>query len=514
MFTSNRRSFLFRSSFALFGSYFLNFTKNAHAGGKISVDVLVYGGTASGIMAAYAAAREGAKVALVLAGPFGGMPAQGLGASDTNNIHVIGGLCHNFYKRIAKAYGYTGLITRFEPHISKNVLHQYIKEAGIKLINKGHISKIQSDGRNITSILLTTGETIEASAYIDASYEGDLLATAGCLFAVGRESAKTYGEDRAGFAAIHAIGAGRTRDTSSRLYAILRPYPSVPRYSADKRVQSYTYRLCLSKDPSNSVKFVAPPGYDPDRYLFEINSLTSSSSFYAADLPNHKFDLNGNYFGKSWSWPTGTLYARKQIAQEHRYYQAGLLYCYATDPRVPSSYREQVNMYGLAKDEFTDNNNWPSQLYVREARRLCGRYIMVEKDCLTNGRKANPIGMGSYPFDSHATAIFAISSTKYEREGTFGPLSSIQTTPYQIPYESLLPNEYDNLLVSVCVSTSHVAWASVRMEPQYMIMGEAAGCAAGLIAKHKVPSGDLAQSITSQLKSYGVVMNLSLRVAQ
>lgn len=504
----SRRSFLLGSSSALFSSAFFGSTGRALAGGTTSVDVLVYGGTAGGIIAAYAAAREGAKVAIVLAGPLGGMTAQGLGASDVNNPHVIGGLCQNFYKRVAKWYGFTGYISRFEPHAAKNILYQYIKEAGIKLISSGHIAKVERNGRKLASIQLTTGEIIQASAYIDASYEGDLFASAGCKFEVGREAAKTFSENKAGFAAVHAICNSPTCDSSGKLYASLLPYPKVARYSADKRIQAYTFRLCLSRDRSNSVPFAAPPGYDADRYLFEINSLSPSSTFVAANLPNRKFDLNGNFFGASWSWPTGSNALRNRLWTDHYKYLAGLLYCYSTDPRVPSAYREQVNSYGLAKDEFTDNHNWPRQLYIREARRLSGRYKMVQADCLDRTKKENPVGMGSYTFDSHATGLFSIDSTHYEREGMLGSLSSIQTNPYQIPYEAMLPIEYDNLFVSVCVSTSHVAWSSIRMEPQFMIMGEAAGCAAGLLVKNKITSADLAPAITSHLKSYGAVMNI------
>ena len=477
----------------------------------LSVDVLVYGGTAGGIMAAYAAAREGARVAVVLAGPLGGMPAQGLGWSDTGKRYVIGGLAATFFQKMGAYYGLTTPVKNFEPHAAWTVFHEFLDEADVAIVNGAYISDIMRAGRTLTAVKLSDGSIVRAKAFVDASYEGDLLALAGCSYRVGRESRAEFGEAYAGFDALPLVNPAATRNAQGRLFAALLPYPtSQERYSADARIQSYTFRLCLSDDPANMRPFAAPAGYVADRYLFELSQLNDTSEFMPGQLQNKtKYDLNGDYFGASWRWPLASLAERDAIWKAHHDYQAGLLHFYSTDPRVPKSFSEQVNVFGLAKDEFIDNDNWPRQLYVREARRLRGHYVMTAKDCTTNARKVHSIGMGSYSFDSHATALFAVNGDTFDSEGTFGPtLATRGTVPYEIPYESLVPLEYDNLLVSVCVSASHMAFASIRMEPQYMIMGEAAGCAAGLVAKRGVHSLDLSANIGGMLKGYGAIVSL------
>jgi hypothetical protein len=475
-----------------------------------SFDVVVYGATPSGVIAAYAAARQGASVALVTAGAIGGMCAQGLGWSDTGKISVIGGLCMEFFRRVAKFYNpaSTSFVKNFEPHAAEAAFMSFIKEAGVKLIHLATVTGVTSSGRKIEAIQLTDGTILKGSAFIDASYEGDLMAAARCLYWCGRDSSTRFNEPNAGFDAVPANHHVPTRDSRGNLFALVKPYPAQARFSADKALQCYTFRLCATNDRTNMVPFPKPAGYDPDRYGFELALLLNSPNkeFSPAPLPHNKFDVNGNYFGGSWGWPEGTAQQRKKIFQDHYNYQAGLLYFYAHDPRVPSTFQAQVNQYGLAKDEFLSTGYWPRQLYIREGRRLVAKHVMLQKDTQTELTKLHPIGMGSYSLDSHAAQVLEIKNGYMDYEGTYGGLETRGTNPYQIPYEALLPREYDNFFVSVCIGASHVAFASLRMEPQFMIMGEAAGHAAGLVAKRKTTSVAVATEMKSHLMSYGAVM--------
>jgi hypothetical protein len=482
----------------------------AKAADSGSFGVVVYGATPGGIMAAYAAAREGASVALVAAGPIGGMSAQGLSWSDTAKLGVIGGLCLEFFHRVGKIYNptSTAIVKNFEPHVAEAAFLSFIKEAGIKLVHFYSVAGVATSGRKIQSIQLTDGTVLKAAAFIDASYEGDLMAAARCAYWVGRDSSTRFNEANAGFDAVPAKHHLTTRDSRGTLFPTLKPYPTQARFTADKAIQSYTFRLSLTNDKSNMVRFAKPAGYDADRYGFELVLLSNPDRIFTPHNIGHnnKFDLNGNYYAASWEWPEGNAQRRKQIFQDHFNYQAGLLYFYANDPRVPSDYREQVNLFGLAKDEFVSTGNWPRQIYIREARRLAAKSVLTWKDTQTELTKLHPIGMGSYSLDSHPTQLLEISNGYMDYEGGFGLLATRATNPYQIPYECLLPREYDNFFVPVCAGASHVAFASLRMEPQFMIMGEAAGCAAGLIAKTGTTSTALATEITAKLRSYRATM--------
>ncbi|OWJ60842.1 FAD-dependent oxidoreductase [Inquilinus limosus] len=511
--TWTRRSILLGMGGAIGSAAFPVIGRAAQSG---NFGVVVYGATPSGIMAAYAAAREGASVALVMAGAFGGMCAQGLGWSDTGKIGVVGGLCMEFFRRVARLYNptSTSFVKNFEPHIAEQAFRAMIREAGVTTIHVATLAGVAGSARKIQSIQLTDGTVLTAQAFVDASYEGDLMAAARCACSVGRESSTRFNEPNAGFDAIPANHHVPTRDSRGNLFPIIKPYPAQARFTADRAVQCYTFRLCVSNDPANKAAFPKPPGYDADRYGFELALLASpNKDFSPAPVGHSKFDVNGNYFGGPWDWAEGNAARRRAIFTEHYNYQAGLLYFYANDPRVPSAFREQVNQYGLAKDEFVGTGNWPRQLYIREARRLSGRYVMTQGDAQTAVTKLHPVGMGSYSLDSHAPQVLEIKNGYMDYEGTFGTIETRGTTPYQIPYESLLPKEYDNLLVSVCVSASHVAYASVRMEPQYMIMGEAAGCAAALVAQRRTISIALAAEITSKVQRYGAVMAYTVTAA-
>jgi hypothetical protein len=468
---------------------------------------VIYGATPSGIMAAVAAARERQTVALVTAGPLGGMCAQGLGWTDANNTTIIGGLAHSFFVAVGRAYGKTAPVYLFEPHVAAAVFKQMLATAGVTII-AGYLSGVAKSGRQITGIQLTDGSAVNGRYFIDASYEGDLMAAAGCAYIVGRESQQAHGESFAGFNAYPELGTGVFRDQHGNLIDGVKPFPNQATGSADAAVQAYTFRLCLSNDPANMAPFARPANYDSSRYILAGSNIGATSKFAPGALPNHKFDLNGDYVGASWNWPNGTYAERAQIWNDHYSYQAGLLYFMATDPSIPKFFRDEVNQYGLAKDEFTTTGNWPTQLYVREARRLIGRTVLKQQDLQAGALQSVPIGMGSYDFDSHPAQLLAVGANTYNTEGTIGPHSQARPKPYQIPYQALMPVEFDNLLVSVCVSATHVAYSSIRVEPQYMIMGEAAGCAIGLAALLNGTTAAVADYISAILKYYGAIVSI------
>jgi hypothetical protein len=465
---------------------------------------VIYGATPSGIMAAVAAAREGLSVALVVDGPIGGMCAQGLSFTDASNISVIGGLALSFFQAAGAAYGQASPAYIFEPHVAENIFLQMLFDADVTII-PGSVSAVTSAARKITAIKLTDGTIVNGRYFVDATYEGDFMALAGCKFTVGRESNTTYAESFAGFNAYPLLHSGTFHDSKGDLIDGVKPFPSQATGSADQAIPAYTFRLCLSNDPKNMIRFSKPAGYDPTRYILDGSFLGAGSTFSAGALPDHKFDLNGNYFGASWGWPLGTATQRAAIWQDHFNYQAGLLYFYANDPSVPAQFRSEVNQYGLAKDEFTTSNHWPTQLYVREARRLVAATVLTQGNIQNQTAQSASIGMGAYSLDAHATQLLAMPNKMVNFEGTIGPHSAAIVNPYQIPYQILIPAQFDNLLVSVCVSASHIAFSSLRVEPQYMIMGEAAGCAIGLAAVHSEPTTAVTQSITSKLDGYGAI---------
>jgi hypothetical protein len=468
---------------------------------------VIYGATPSGVIAAVAAAREGLRVGLITAGPVGGMCAQGLGFTDASNTNVIGGLARNFFVGVGKKYGRRDPAYLFEPSVAESVFVEMLKTAGVVVI-PGFLSRVATDSRKVAAIVLTDGTIVRGRYFVDSSYEGDLMAYAGCAFTVGRESRREHHESFAGFNVYPRLYEAAFRNARGNLIDGVKPFPKQADGSGDSAIPAYTFRLCLSSDPHNRVPFTRPVNYDASRYILANSILSVMAAFTPGKLPGEKYDLNGNYFGASWGWPNGTSVERARIWRDHYDYQAGLLYFMATDSSVAKNIRDEVNAYGLAKDEFTSSGNWPTQLYVREARRLRGHHVLTQNDLQNTVPQSAPIGMGCYSFDVHATQLLAVSRDIVSFEGQIGPHSAALVNPYQIPYQSLLPFEFDNLLVSVCVSATHVAYSSLRVEPQYMIMGEAAGCAVGLAAHGNVRTGDVTGAISSRLKHFGAVLSL------
>ncbi|MCP5518260.1 MAG: FAD-dependent oxidoreductase [Verrucomicrobiales bacterium] len=506
------------------------FCMAAQVGAATEYDVVVYGGTSAGVIAAVQAARMGKSVVLV--GPDqhpGGLSSGGLGWTDTGNKAVIGGLAREFYHRVwqhyekpeawkwqARAdYGNRGQGTPaidgaqrtmwiFEPHVAEQVFDGLLREHGIALHRDEWLDRAQGvrkDGARIRAITMLSGASYRGRMFIDATYEGDLMAAAGVEYTVGREGQDVYGEEWNGV----QTGVLHHRHHFGVLDRKIDPYlvpgdPAsgvLPRVSVeppgnhgegDHRVQAYCYRLCLTDHPENRVPFPRPAEYDPADYelLRRIFAAGWRETFHKFDpIPNRKTDTNNHgpmssdNIGANYDYPEASYARRREILAEHRTYQQGWLYFVANDLSVPAEVRERMQEWGLARDEFTDNGNWPHQIYVREARRLVGRFVMTENELLMRRPTPESVGMGSYTIDSHNVQRYITPEGGVQNEGDIGVPTA---GPYQIAFGALLPRagQADNLLVPVCVSASHIAFGSIRMEPVFMILGQSAATAACL----------------------------------
>ena len=497
-------------------------------------DVVVYGGTAAGVIAAVSAAREGLRTALLEPGAhLGGMVSGGLGFTDYGKKEVIGGCALEFYRRVGRHYqaGRYGneVVWLHEPHVAEAIFREMLRDAGVTVFEHHRLrekSAVRKDGATLREVVTEDETAFAALVFIDSSYEGDVMAQSGVSHTFGREGTAQYGESLAGVRAqtpFHQflVNISPTDEHGKLLPEILPDRPGLPG-SADKRVQAYNFRLCFSEVAANQMPFPKPAHYDPARYALLARLIQAHSSagrrvpplgsFMKIDpLPNGKTDVNNNgafstdYLGGSWDYPDATYHRRDEIRQAHQNYIAGFLYFLAHDPQVPQPLRAEMNRWGLCADEFTDNGNWPYQLYIREARRMIGEYVMTQKDVQTELTKPDPIGMGSYNSDSHNVERIVGPDGFVRNEGDM----QVPVKPYQIPYRVILPRraEARNLLVMAAFSASHVAYSSLRMEPQYMILGQAAGVA----AKLTIDTGRAVQEIattalTDRLRKQGAVM--------
>ena len=523
-----RRVFL-KSSLAGLGGTLLAGSRAFAAGG--SYDVVVYGATASGVAAAVAAARQGARVALVEPGShLGGMVSGGLGHTDTGKKETIGGLSLEFFKRVGRHYNQP-VAWEIEPHVAENVFKTMAREAKVKVVyntrlrGRGAVEK--KDGR-IIALMMESGDVFTAQAFIDATYEGDLMAQAGVEFTWGREGRDQYDESFAGVREGHRY-AGHwfevpvsAYDSHHNLLPNINHGPRGKAGAGDKKVQAYNFRLCLTKNKENQAPIPRPLNYNPHDYELLARLIAATvkekkqvpplgSLIIISHLPNGKTDINNHgafstdYIGKSWDYPTASYQRRGHSWREHADYTAGFFYFLAHDLRVPKPLRLEAQQWGLAKDEFTDTGNWPFQLYVRECRRMVGEYVMVQRDLETELTKPDAIGMGSYNTDSHNVQRYVDENGNAQNEGDV----EVPTIPFQIPYRVLLPrrNQCSNLLVPVCASASHIGYGALRLEPVYMIMGEAAGVAATMAAdKHQAVQAVDPGRLTKELVKRGAVM--------
>ena len=496
-------------------------------------DLVVYGGTAGGVMTAIAGSRHGLKTALLEPRRHvGGMATGGLSRTDTGTREVIGGLALEFYYRAGNEYE----IRRFknpvawfyEPKVGEKVMVDMLAEAGVTLLYNHRLQEkngVAKQGLRITEITTENGDRFRAKIFADCSYEGDLMAQAKVSYTFGRESSAQYGE---------ALGGVRDKTPYHQflfdvpaLDAGGKPLPEVTAEKplspgmADKGVQSYNFRIIATNVAHNRVPWPRPQGYTAARYELLARYLDAfvknrgrSPVFHEltliAPIPNGKADFNNNgpfstdYIGKNYAYPDASYAERDRLWQEHIDYVQGFYYFLANDPRVPKDLQAEVNSWGLCKDEYTDTNHWPHQLYVREARRMVGEFVASQKDLQTDLTKPDVIGMGSYNSDSHNIRRFVNARGMAENEGDM----QVAVKPYQIPFRVMLPKraEVSNLLNPVTFSASHVAYSSLRMEPQYMILGHAAGVAAAMAIKASQPVQDVSvPELQKILKGEGAV---------
>jgi len=492
-------------------------------------DVIVYGGTSAAVTAAVQVKRMGKSVIIVSPDVhLGGLTSGGLGFTDTGNKEVIGGVSKEFYQRLYDHYqqdsawiwqkrseygnkgqhtvaldGETSSMWIFEPHAAERIFEDLIRENEISVhrdqwLDRADTGVSMSEGK-IVSFKTLNGDTYKGKMFIDATYEGDLMAAAGVNYTIGRESNAQYGEKWNGVQTgvfhhkhhfQHKIDPYKIPgEPDSGLLPEISTEPPGEYGSADNKLQAYCFRLCMSNHPDNRVPFPKPEGYDPARYelvkrLFEAGWRDVFSKFDV--IPNRKTDTNNHgpfssdYIGKNYDYPEASYERRREIIEDHRLYQQGLLYFLSNDASVPDDIQKEMQQWGLAKDEFTDNNNWPHQLYIREARRMVGDFVMTEKDALGKTDIARPVGMGSYTLDSHNAQRYITPEGYVQNEGDIGVRPD---RPYSIDYGAILPKEEEckNLLVPVCVSSSHIAFGSIRMEPVFMILGQSAATA-GVLA--------------------------------
>lgn len=465
----------------------------------LQTDICIYGGTSAGVAAAVEASRLG-KSAVVLEpnSRVGGLSSGGLGYTDFGNKEVIGGISREFYRRVGKQYG-VAEEWHFEPHIAQQVFDDLLQEAKVPVYCHQFLQAVEKNGLRLTAIKMEGGLTVRAKMFIDATYEGDLMAKAGVTYEVGRESNATYGETLNGTQVRHAhqfdfpvdpyIKAG---DPASGLLPGINAEPAAPTGTGDKRIQAYNFRLCLTKNAENRIPFPKPDGYDPQQYVLLGRYLATgwNEVFRKFDpIRNHKVDKNNHgaistdFIGMNYAWPEGDYAAREKIFQQHVTYTQGLMWFMGNDPSVPQHIRDEWNEWGLCKDEFTELGGWSPQLYIREARRMKSDYVMTEHDCRGETKAADPVALGSYNMDSHNCQRF-VKDGRVWNEGDV----QIGVQPYPISYRAIVPKkgECENLLVPVCLSASHIAYGSIRMEPVFMALGQSAATAAALALDKEV----------------------------
>lgn len=484
-------------------------------------DVVVYGGTSGGAIAAIQARRMGKTAVLIEPGKhIGGLTSGGLGATDIGNKAAIGGLSREFYRRIGRYYENDAVWTRekradyqsrrkapgelemwtFEPHVAEKVYRDWLREAGVvvlfneRLDLKNGVTLVPGSRKAIFSIRMESGKSFVGKQYIDATYEGDLMAKAGVPYHVGREANKVYGETLNGIQVAHARAHQfikqvdpfvKPGDRNSGLLPLVQPEPPGTDGEGDHRLQAYNFRMCTTDHPENRRAWPKPEGYQEQTYellLRNCDAGDTRSPWNPLFMPNRKTDTNNNfaistdYIGANYAYPDGDYATRERIFEEHKRYQLGLMYTLANNPRVPEKIRGEFTKLGLAKDEFTDSDNWPHQMYVREARRMISEYVMNQNHCQQRIIPEDPVGLGAYNMDSHNCQRYVTPEGFVRNEGDI----QVGVSPYRISYRSIRPRKEhcENLLVPVCLAASHIAYGSIRMEPVFMVLGQSSATAA------------------------------------
>lgn len=473
---------------------------------KTDYDVIVYGGTSAGVIAAYAAELSGQEALLIEDNAHvGGLTTSGLGATDIGNKYAVQGISRQFYRKLGDHYGKFESWT-FEPHVAENLYMDYIEKAGVELMTEYRLHEAKTRDGMIQSITIENAnnpaekQTFSGKAFIDATYVGDLLAAAGVSYTVGRESNSKYNET------INGVYLSKNHqfpdnispykipgDPSSGLVYGVDSVTMPAEGQGDKKVQAYNYRLCMTQDTSNFVPVTPPPNYDPEKYELlrrviakrdKKNWVQNLKELYLRiiDMPNGKTDVNNkgpmstDFIGENWNYPEADYQTRAEIEKAHKHYTQGLLYFLGNHEDVPEHLRKQVSSWGYAADEFTDNDHWPYEMYIREGRRMIGEYVMTEHNCRGDSTVDDGIAMAAYTMDSH-------NCQRLIKDGMVKNEGNVQVhvpEPYQVSYRSLVPKQEEcrNLLVPVSLSASHIAFGSIRMEPVFMQLGQAAGMAA------------------------------------
>ena len=498
-----------------------------------SADLIIYGGTSAAVTAAVQGTRMGKTVIMVSPDRhLGGLSSGGLGFTDSGNTSAIGGLAWEFYEQIYTHYQdadnwkwqdaddftnvgqgtasidhETKACWSFEPHAAEQVFEKFIRDHDIEVhrderLNREH-GVTREKGR-IASLTTLSGSTYHGRCFIDATYEGDLMAAAGVSTNIGREANDQYSERWNGNQVgtlhhmhwfSHDVSPYKEPGNSgSGLLPHVSTEPPGVYGEGDRRIQAYCFRMCLTNHPENRVPFPRPKSYDPEEFELFLRAWQGRGDFFDKydPIPNRKTDTNNHgpfstdYIGANWAYPEASYEERNIILAAHERYQKGLMYFSQNDPRVPSYIHDGLREWGLPKDEFLDNGHWPHQLYIREARRMVGKAVMTEHEVMGERPTEGSVGMGSYALDSHNIRRYVKTDGFVQNEGDIGVHPN---GPYGIGYGCIVPrdDEIQNLLVPVCLSSSHIAFGSIRMEPVFMVLGQSAATAAAHAIDQDVP---------------------------
>lgn len=521
---------------------------------SFDADVIIYGGTSAAITTAMQLSRMDKSVLMLCPEThIGGMSVSGLGFTDLGNKSVIGGISKAFYQEVYKHYqneaawnwqprdeygnegqGTTAIddnlktMWTFEPHVAEQIFEKFVKDHNIKILRDKWLNRengVEVEKGVLISIRTLDGDTYKGKIFVDATYEGDLMAAAGVNYHIGREANSVYNEEWNG------VQKGQYHHSHNFQQLNISPYliPGdstsgvLPRISTEKpgengtgdhRVQAYNYRLCTTNAKGNIVAFEKPDDYKPEQYelLRRIFEGGRYSMFGGGKIPNKKRDVNNvgpfssDNIGMNYEYPEASYEERKKILDAHISYHKGLLWFWGNDESVPERFRKSIKKWGLAKDEFQDNGHWPYQIYVREARRMMGEFVMTENEILGRSKVSQSIGMGSYTMDSHNTQRYITKEGYVQNEGDLGVDAK---QPYQIHLGTILPKKEDckNLLVPAAVSSSHIAFGSIRMEPVFMILGQSAGTIAGIALEDHISIHDVSyDKLRKKLEQDGQIL--------
>jgi hypothetical protein len=489
------------------------------------VDIVVYGGNASGVVAGIQAKRMGRSVVVIEPSRrIGGLTTGGLGQTDIGNKKAIGGLARDFYRAVRRHYeapaawkwqprsayrsggqsktadGEDAMWT-FEPSAALAILESWVVEHGIEVVRGERLDRAAGvkiapgESPRIESIRMESGRMFAGRIFIDATYEGDLMAAAGVSYTVGREANADHGETLNGVqhaqAKYHQIKPGVSAyrvkgDPASGLLPFVEADDGATDGSGDRRVQAYNFRMCLTDHPDNRIPFTKPVGYDPEWYELLLRNFEAGEReipWINSPMPNRKTDTNNrlgastDFIGGNYDYPEASYARRHEIVTRHRLYQQGLMWTLANHPRVPEAIRSEVSRWGMCRDEFVEGTGWQEQIYVREARRMLGAYLVTEDDCWARRQADDSVGLAAYGIDSHHVRRVAAADGTVRNEG------DVQVhgfKPFRVSYRAITPRatECGNLLVPVCLSATHAAYGSIRMEPVFMVLGQSAATAA------------------------------------